>query len=488
MTYRDIGAEEYRAATALDLAREVTDGTLSPVALAELALGLAAEAEPVINAYAFFRREAALREAAALEAEATAGHARSVLHGVPVAVKDNSYLAGEATSHGSRTASAEPATVSSPFIGRLVRAGAVVIGKTTTPEFGWKGTGISPRTGMTRNPWDPARGSGGSSSGSGATVASGAVPIATGSDAGGSIRIPASWCGVVGLKPTLSAIPVWPGTANELLSHAGPLTRSVADARAVLELTRGADPRDPQSAYPAPLRDAPGARVRVGVVPGPFGITALSGVDRAFQAAMRALRAALPAAGIADLVEAELAMPVPREVFEAMWVTGRGLGYADVIRARAEIMDPGLVRLLGLAQEYSLADYYAAMTARRAFSAAVCALFEQVDLLVLPTMPRTALPAAAEVPPGGEADAKLPWITWTPYTYPFNITGQPAITIPCGFDPDGMPVGLQVVGPWGHDERVLRFAQACEQALSGVVTARVAPRLTSAPHPTPKEG
>jgi aspartyl-tRNA(Asn)/glutamyl-tRNA(Gln) amidotransferase subunit A len=488
MTYRDIGAAEYRAATALDLAREVTGGTLSPVALAELALGLAAEAEPVINAYAFFRREAALREAAALEAEARAGRPRSVLHGVPVAVKDNSYLAGEATFSGSRTASAEPAPVSSPFIGRLVRAGAVVIGKTTTPEFGWKGTGISPRTGVTRNPWDPARGSGGSSSGSGATVASGAVPIATGSDAGGSIRIPASWCGVVGLKPTLSAIPVWPGTANELLSHAGPLTRSVADARAVLELTRGADPRDPQSACPAPLRDPPGARVRVGVVPGPFGITALSGVDRAVQAAVQALRAALPAAGIADLVEAELAMPVPREVFEAMWVTGRGLGYADVIRAHAEIMDPGLVRLLGLAQEYSLADYYAAMTARRAFSAAVCALFEQVDLLVLPTMPRTALPADAEVPSGGEADAKLPWITWTPYTYPFNITGQPAITIPCGFDPDGMPVGLQVVGPWGHDERVLHFAQACERALSGVVTTRVAPRLTSAPHPTPKEG
>jgi aspartyl-tRNA(Asn)/glutamyl-tRNA(Gln) amidotransferase subunit A len=484
MTYRDIDAEEYRAATALDLAREVSDGTLSPVALAELALGLAADAEPVINAYAFFRREAALREAAALEAEAKAGHARSVLHGVPVAVKDNSYLAGEATFSGSRTASAEPATVSSPFVGRLVRAGAVVIGKTTTPEFGWKGTGISPRTGVTRNPWSPARGSGGSSSGSGATVASGAVPIATGSDAGGSIRIPASWCGVVGLKPTLSAIPVWPGTANELLSHAGPLTRSVADARAVLELTRGADPRDPQSAYPAPLRDAPGTRVRVGVVPGPFGIKASSGVDLAVQAAVQALRAALPAAGIADLVEAQLAMPVPREVFEAMWVTGRGLGYADVIRAHGEVMDPGLVRLLGLAQEYSLADYYAAMTARRAFSAAVFALFEQVDLLVLPTMPLTALAADAEVPPGGEADAKLPWITWTPYTYPFNITGQPAISIPCGFDPDGMPVGLQVVGPWGHDERVLSFAQACERALSGVVTARVAPRLT----PTPKEG
>ncbi len=476
MTYRDIDAEEYRAATALDLAREVAGGTLSPVALAELALSLAAEAEPAINAYAFFRREAALREAAALEAEAKAGHPRSALHGVPVAIKDNTDLAGEPTFNGSWTTSGEPATVSSPFAGRLVRAGAVVIGKTTTPEFGWKGTGISPRTGVTRNPWNPARGSGGSSSGSGATVASGAVPIATGSDAGGSIRIPASWCGVVGLKPTLSAIPVWPGTPNELLSHAGPLTRSVADARAVLELTRGPDPRDPQSAHVAPLRDAPGTRLRVGVVRNPFGVPVLSGVDLAVETAVGALRAALPTIGIADLAGAELAMPVPREVFEAMWVTGRGAGYGDVIRARGEVMDPGLVRLLGLAQEYSLAGYYAAMAARRAFCADVFALFEQVDLLVLPTMPLTALAADAEVPLGGEADAKLPWVTWTPYTYPFNLTGQPAISVPCGFDPGGLPVGLQVVGPWGHDERVLDFARVCERALSGVLTARVAPR------------
>ena len=277
-------------------------------------------------------------------------------------------------------------------------------------------------------------------------------------------------------KPTLSAIPVWPGTPNELLSHAGPLTRSVADARAVLELARGADPRDPQSAHVTPLRDAPGMRLRVGVVPDAFGVAMASGVDLAIEAAVGALRAALPAIGAADLVPAELPALAPREVFEAMWVTGRGLGYAEVIAAHGEVMDPGLVRLLGLAREYSLADYYAAMAGRRQFSAAVCALFEQVDLLLLPTMPLTALAADAEVPPGGEAGAKLPWVTWTPYTYPFNLTGQPAISIPCGFDPGGLPVGLQVVGPWGHDERVLGFAGACERALCGVVTARVAPR------------
>ncbi len=479
MTYRDLSAAEYQAATALDLARGVADGTLSPVALAELALDLAAEAEPRINAYVFLRRKAALREAAALEAEAKAGRPRSILHGVPIAVKDNMYLAGEPTFKGSRTTDSQPASASAPMVARLVSAGTIVIGKTTTPEFGWKGTGISPRTGITRNPWNPARNSGGSSAGSGATVGSGAVPIALGSDAGGSIRIPASFCGVAGLKPTLGAIPVWPGTVNESLSHAGPLTRSVGDARAVLELTRGADHRDPQSAYPVPLRDPAGKRLRVGVITQPFGISPSAGVLEVVDAALDAVRAA----GAADLAGTELALPVPRAVFEAMWVTGRGLGFADLIRARGDVMDPGLVRLLGLAEQYSLADYYRAVDARRAFSAAVFALFDRVDLLVMPTMPDTAFAAESEVPPGGEADAKLPWITWTPYTYPFNITGQPAITIPCGFDPAGLPVGLQVVGPWGHDERVLRFAERCERALAGVVTARTAPRAPSPPSP-----
>jgi aspartyl-tRNA(Asn)/glutamyl-tRNA(Gln) amidotransferase subunit A len=473
--YRDIGAAEYRAATALDLGREVAAGTLSPVALAELALHLAAAAEPAVNAYASFRRDAALREAADLEAEARAWRPRSRLHGVPVAVKDNMYLAGEPTYKGSRTTSGEPAAVSSPMVERLVRAGTVVIGKTTTPEFGWKGTGISPRTGITRNPWNPARNSGGSSAGSAATVGTGAVPVALGSDAGGSIRIPASFCGVVGLKPTLGTIPVWPGTVNETLSHAGPLTRSVADARAVLDLTRGFDPRDPQSAYPVPDRDpasaADSAMLRVGVITHPFGIIPQAGVSGVIAAACAKLRAA----GAAELIDAELQMPVPREIFEAMWVTGRGLGFAGLIRGQGEIMDPGLVRLLGLAEQYSLTDYYAAVEARRAFSAAVFALFARLDLLLMPTMPLTAFDAAAEVPPGGEAGAKLPWITWTPYTYPFNITGQPAISIPCGFGPDGMPVGLQVVGPWGHDERVLAFAARCERALNLDAAMRVAP-------------
>ena len=475
--YHSLDIDAYKASGGVALGRRIADGELSPVQLAECALHIALSAEPSINAYAELLRDRAMEQAAEREAEARSGRLRSALHGVPIAVKDNFYYQGEVTGKGSRTSPRVPAPSSSPMVERLVEAGTVVIGKTTTPEFGWKGTGISPRTGITRNPWNPDRNSGGSSAGSGATVASGAVPIATGTDAGGSIRIPASFCGVVGLKPTLGAIPVWPGTVNENLSHAGPLTRSVEDARVVLELTRGPDARDPQSYYPRPLAEASG-RLRVGVVRAPFGISPDTETDAVFSPAL----AMVQSAGIADFEDIELPAQLPSEVFEALWVTGRGLGFRDLILEHADIMDPGLVRLEQLASAYGLSEFYSALTRRREFNAALFRVLDDWDLLLMPTMPITAFAAEAEVPDGGQTDVPLPWITWTPYTYPFNITGQPAISIPCGLGAGKMPVGLQIVGPWAQDARVLRFARMCEDALAPMNELRVAPVVPAPTH------
>ncbi|GAA2902632.1 amidase family protein [Pseudonocardia halophobica] len=469
--YTELDAEEYRAASGLELGRRVAAGEISPVHLAELALGLAAEAEPALNAYAVLLPERARAAAVHLEAEVRAGRVRSPLHGVPIAVKDNMLEEGLPAGKGSLTSSDTPAAASSPMVGRLLDAGTVVIGRTTTPEFGWKGTGISPRTGVTRNPWDPTRSSGGSSAGSGATVGSGAVPIATGTDAGGSVRIPAAFCGAVGLKPTLGAVPVWPGTVNENLSHAGPITRDVRDARAVLDLTRGPDARDPQSYWSRPPAPDSGRRLRIGVVRAPFGIAPEAPVGRVVDPALDAV----VAAGGAEYRQVELPAALPRAVFEALWVTGRGLGFRDLAREHAAVMDPGLVRLGPLAETYSLGDYYEALAARRAFNTAMARTLDKWDLLVMPTMPLTAFAADAEVPEGGEADAPLPWITWTPYTYPFNITGQPAVTVPCGLAGDGLPVALQVVGPWAHDDRVLGFAAHAQDVL-GPARAASRPR------------
>jgi aspartyl-tRNA(Asn)/glutamyl-tRNA(Gln) amidotransferase subunit A len=462
--YTELGLAEYEASTALELGSRVAAGELSPVQLAECALALARAHEPRINAYAAFMDERALADAACLEAEVRDGRVRSVLHGVPIASKDNLAIAGEPLGKGSLTTPDTPATTSSPMTARLLDAGAVIIGRTTTPEFGWKGTGISPRTGVSRNPWNPARNTGGSSAGSGATVASGAVPLATGTDAGGSVRIPAAFCGVVGFKPTLGAIPVWPGTVNENLSHAGPLARSVADARAMFELTRGRDARDPQSAYSTAVPAEPGRRLRVAVVREPFGIAPSAEVGEVFDAAL----GLLSASGIAEFSEIVLPAELPRRVFEALWVTGRGIGFDALIREHGGIMDQGLARLGGpdgLAAGWSLPDFLGALGDRRAFNAALFGVFDEVDLLLTPTMPITAFAADAEVPEGGEADAPLPWITWTPYTYPFNITGQPAVTIPSHLGHGRLPVGLQVVGPWAHDLRVLGFAELCEAVL-----------------------
>ena len=473
LRYADLDPEAYRTMSGVQLGAGVASGELSPVQLTRLALSLAEEADGAVNAYVGFRAEAALAEAAGLEREARDGRLRSGLHGVPIASKDNMYLAGEPCRKGSRTT--DPTTVatsSSPFVQRLVDAGSVIIGRTTTPEFGWKGTGISPLTGVTRNPWDPTRNSGGSSAGSAVTVASGAVPIATGSDAGGSVRIPAAFCGTVGLKPTLSAIPVWPGTVNESLSHAGPLTRTVADARAVLDIVRGPDPRDPQSAF-ARADPATGRPLRVGVVRRPFGIAPSQEVEGRTAAAL----ALVQGSGIARFEEFDLEMAVPREVFEGLWVTGRGHGFSDLIRDQGDVMDPGLARLLLLAQEYSLPDFFAVLQARRAFSAALFAVFDRVDLLLMPTMPLVAFEADREVPVGGEADAKLPWITWTPYTYPFNITGQPAVSVPFDLGEGRLPVGLQVVGGFSADDTVLALAQALERVLAPTNELTVAPRL-----------
>ena len=457
--YQRLEPEAYRATSAVDLGRRIAAGELSSVQLTEMALELARVAEPHLNAYVGFREDAALREAADRDAEVARGRVRSRLHGVPLAVKDNMAIAGEPMLKGSRTTSATPASASAPMVDRLVRGGGVVIGRTTTPEFGWKGTGISPLTGVTRNPWDPTRNSGGSSAGSGATVGSGAVPYATGSDAGGSIRIPAAFCGAVGFKPTLSAIPLVPGTVNESLSHLGPITRTVEDARAVFELTRGADPRDPQSAFVARTPVPPRRNLRVGIVRAPFGITPSDEVSARVEPALRLLKAGVTS----GVDEVELGMPVPRDVFEALWVTGRGLGFADLIAQRRGEMDAGLARLRELGLEYSLADYLGALTRRRAFNAELFDVLSRYDVLVMPTMPITAFAADREVPEGGEADAPLPWITWTPYTYAFNITGQPAITVPVDLREGTLPVGLQIVAGWGRDDLLLDVARVFER-------------------------
>jgi len=468
MPYVELRVDEYASLPARTLARMVSDRQVSPVQLTELALTLAKAAEPRLNAYVSLLETWARKLAGEREQEARDGRVRSALHGVPIAIKDNFYLSGFPLGRGSRTHPGYVPNATAPMVERLLDAGAVIIGKTTTPEFGWKGTGISPLTGVTRNPWNPERNSGGSSAGSAATVAAGAVAIAIGTDAGGSVRIPASFCGIPGFKPTLGRIPVWPGTVTESLSHAGPLGRFVDDISLTLELTGFPDSRDPMSfAATGPGDGARWQRLRggtlnVGIISEPFGIAPDQAVEQTFATAIREITAHVRAQFSDTTIDA----PLPRDVFETFWVTGRGIGYGPLFAESAAIMDPGLVRLGPLSAAYSLEQYFQAIGKRRSFNSAAFKLFDSIDLVVTPTMPIVAFDATSEVPPGGEADAPLPWITWTPYTYPFNITGQPAISLPCGVTAEGLPAGLQIVGPWGSDALVLEFARQVETVLA----------------------
>jgi aspartyl-tRNA(Asn)/glutamyl-tRNA(Gln) amidotransferase subunit A len=468
MAFVELRADDYADLSARALGRMVSERRVSPVQLAELALALAKAAEPKINAYVSFLEPSALETASEREGEARVGRLRSAIHGVPIAVKDNYYLKGLPLARGSRTSPDYVPDENAPMVQRMFDAGTIIIGKTTTPEFGWKGTGISPLTGVTRNPWNPARNSGGSSAGSAATVAAGAVPIALGTDAGGSIRIPAAFCGIPGFKPTLGRIPVWPGTVTETLSHAGPLTRFVDDIAVTLDLTGGPDARDPLSFAATGPGDGDrwdrlrNGALRIGIMPEPFGVRPDPAVETVVAEALKKISAEIPA----HLSDAAIEATLPREVFEAFWVTGRGIGYGKLFAQHASIMDPGLVRLGPLAEAYSLSRFFDAIVSRRSFVSAAFKLFDRVDLALMPTMPLVAFDAAAEVPPGGEGEAPLPWITWTPYTYPFNLSGQPAISVPCGLAPDGLPVGLQIVGPFGSDALVLAFAQQVETVLA----------------------
>jgi aspartyl-tRNA(Asn)/glutamyl-tRNA(Gln) amidotransferase subunit A len=467
MSFLELNPDDYAGLSARALGQLVAEGRVSPVHLAELALSLARQTEPSINAYVTFLQDWALTTAAEREAEAREGRIRSALHGVPIAIKDNFYLKGFALSRGSRTDPTYIPSETAPMVQRLQDAGVVIIGKTTTPEFGWKGTGISPLTGTTRNPWNTARHSGGSSAGSAATVAARAVPLAIGTDAGGSIRIPASFCGISGFKPTLGRIPVWPGTVTENLSHAGLLSRCVDDIALGLELTAGTDVRDPQSyAANGPDDSARWNRLgkgalRIGILAAPFGITPDETITTVIEEALGRVMTKV----VADYAQATIEAPLPRAVFETFWVTGRGIGFTELFAKHATIMDQGLVRLEALARRYTLEQYFAAINLKRAFVAATCRAFVAFDILLMPTMPLTAFDANGEVPPGGEAEAPLPWITWTPYTYPFNISGQPAMSVPCGLAVDGLPVALQIVGPWGSDQLVLEVSRRIEDAI-----------------------
>lgn len=447
----------------LSLSAAIASRQLSSEAVVRESLARIARLNPIINAFSQVFEEQALEEARACDREAAQGRFRGPLHGIPMGVKDLFFVEGQLCQRGSNAYKNFAPKATAPIVQRMIDAGSIIIGKTTTTEMGWSGSGFSEFYGPTRNPWNPDLTSGGSSSGSGAALGARMVPFTLGSDGGGSVRIPASFCGVFAMKGSLGRVPAWPWSATEMLSHAAPMSVSAKDSALLFNIAKGPDPRDHQ-ALPDDGADYTDARLsgtlRVGFAPSLFGFPVAADIGRAVQDAVETLRGGLG-------IEIRPVVPGwedPVDIFETLWVAGRGVAYG----AQSDLSNfgSGFRGLVEASVRYGLADYLSAAKARAEFAGKVHALFEEIDLLLLPTVPVEPFAADREAPEGFQSRSQiLAWTGWTPFTYPFNLSGNPAASLPCGLTTNGLPVGLQVVGRRHADALVMAFCQQAEDYL-----------------------
>lgn len=451
------------AMPAVELAAAIRTKQISPVEVVEAIFERIHRLNPTLNAFCTLCETEALEAAHAAEAAVMRGEQLGALHGVPVSIKDLLLTRGVRTMRGSRIYAQDVPSEDAPVVARLKEAGAIVLGKTTTPEFGWKGLTDSPLTGVSTNPWDYTRTCGGSSGGAAAAIAALMGPLAVGTDGAGSIRIPASFCGIVGFKPSRGRVPAYPASAVGFLSHIGPMTRTVRDAALMLQVMCGPDERDLGS-LPNDGTDYLAAceggirRMRVAWSAN-LGYTPVEPeIAQICEAAARHFATTLGC----ELEAADPGFSDPVDELQILWASGLAALLQPALPEWEAQMDPGLVELVRLAELYSATDYAIALRTRDQLWEITRGFFERYELLLTPTMPTAAFAAGAP-PPAAIAGRAVHGFGYTPFTFPFNLTGQPAISVPCGFTHDGLPVGLQIIGRRYADATVLRAATAFEE-------------------------
>lgn len=454
--------------SAVALRSLVAQRKLSPVEIVEEVLRRADAVQPHLNCFITLCHEQAMAQAREAEGALMRGEASGLLHGLPFTVKDIVDTAGVRTTYGSLLHRDHVPAEDALAVSRMRQAGGILIGKTTTSEFGAKCLTDAPLFGSTPNAWNPARTSGGSSGGAAASIAAGVAPLAIATDGGGSTRIPAACNGVVGLKQSLGVVPhsqVQDAFGN--YTYVTPTTRNVADTALMLQAMTGPHGSDPWSlGVPAqPYFDAlqPGADLRGKRVlhcAAPAGRPISADVAAAFDAALATLRS-MGAQLVEMPGEGYDVEPVWRVINHTSW-RGR---FAPLAEAHADRLSPSLLRQLALAEHVDGVAFQQAMFARTALFRRVQAQLEAHDFIFTPTLSRTALPIDQDLFDPIEIDGRAyaevrP--NWFPWTMPFNLTGHPAISLPCGAGRDGLPIGMQLVGRFREDLQLLQAAASFE--------------------------
>ncbi|GAB4339875.1 MAG: amidase [Candidatus Abyssubacteria bacterium] len=436
---------------------------LSPVEVINAVLNRIETLNPKVNAFCALVPDEARKQAKAAETALMRKKKVGPLCGIPVSIKDLIFTAGIRTTGGSRIYEHFVPEQDETAVARLRAAGAIILGKTNTPEFGYKAVTDNPLFGITRNPWNPEKTPGGSSGGAAAAVAGGMGPLALGSDGGGSIRIPSSFSGVFGHKPSFGRVPKYPTFPGwETLSHTGPITRTVADAALMLDIITGPDPRDRHSLPPESGTYSGGLRRSV------KGTRIAWSPDLGYAVVDPEVRDITTGAAKlfrkvgCKIEELNPHLESPEECFVTMVMCEFSASLGSALEEWRDKMDPRLVTFVEMGKGLSARDYLDATFRRKEFNASVQKIFERFDFLLCPTVASPPF-TAGKMAPETVAGRQLSPIGWMPFTYPFNLTGQPAASVPCGFTSDGLPVGLQIVGRHHDDIGVLRMAAAFER-------------------------
>ena len=449
--------------TALELVGLYESKRVSPVEVARAILERIERLNPILNCYCYCNRDDVLAAARQSEARWSVGEPLGPLDGVPVSIKDLLLTKGWPTRCGSRLIDPQgPWDEDDPAVSRLRESGAVLLGKMTTPEFGNSGITDSPLTGVTVNPWDTSLTTGGSSGGSGAAVAAGLGPLSIGTDTGGSIRTPSSFCGLVGLKPTFGRVAQYPETDWGGISVSGPIARTASDAALLMTVIAQPDPRDGKS-LPRDDRDYVAASAG-----GVEGWRVAFSPDLGFMPVEAEIAAIVAeAAGRFEALGArveEVAPPFddPVHIFNTIWspIIAAGLRARFTEDRLADLGDETREALEEV-KDIALEDFVEAERQRDLLAHRMRAFHESYDLLLTPTAIVSPFGIAHAFPP--EWDRERSWV-WELPTFPFNFSRQPAATVPCGFTAAGLPVGLQIVGPIYDDARTLRAARAYQEA------------------------